>query len=844
MPLKHSNEKRNVKEPTLLSIDRVTFAQVLEVKKDKISLLFRTKLKFENLFNAYGMNECLKYGKLSVSVDRVFPDVPSISENNSQNILSFNLSERQVEVSNSEENQESDEEIKKIISQRFTPAVESLLFTTKYDEENQTKNNKASNFTRVAYVENDFSDKIININNVSYSFFEIRESKKLKTRTKELALDSELNNSLEELNESLKDPTDIFALDSLKLKDYRIQFKNYIQNNVIKSAENFEQIIYERKKVTKNLFDIDIETIVSIPRSLSKEVLRVTLKVFQLENSDDLSPSIVKNGNISKPTESTTLELNIPYLLESQKVLQHFPQLYIKEKVSDVSGKRNVTVHVMTHDEDIAKVNAYNVYVKNISANGNCDDFYLAAQIPGHKGFSEISLYSSLCIVRVVPLDNRKEEYSTFTSKVCGTRFKLANHVINQLTLVPFGTANGNTNFSIYNIPTEFNKINLFRRDCTNSQYNNFSLISQYHIDKNTSKMLVNDADYHSGNTFEYYVEAYSTERNKKTHSNIILYKHPRPNYLDVKLQTKFNNEGYFRDFSKNDSLNFSFEVENSFVNDYNSSISNVIQNQDGAANFYDRNFNPSINESNPVKDEKTYVAFHEVSRYDLATKEVQTFDLITTKFEDNDRVRTLQNISPLYSDHKYVYVVTSYVRDAKTIVPNLVKSGVNSTGENWFYSPYKWKNPEVIKTGRLYADSTNPEFRTEIPDYEALTSDYYGITAVRQPEIEKIPDVIDNLSAEIIDLNTVKVSWKSYQGYDTFMVAKIVNGQSTLIGRTSKNYYYAKLDYDDFGSVSYAIVPISKNYDLAAAEISNTLYIGFERNKKVSKKSIEVAVR
>jgi hypothetical protein len=56
------------------------------------------------------------------------------------------------------------------------------------------------------------------------------------------------------------------------------------------------------------------------------------------------------------------------------------------------------------------------------------------------------------------------------------------------------------------------------------------------------------------------------------------------------------------------------------------------------------------------------------------------------------------------------------------------VAYGVDKLGKEWFYRPYKWKNPAVVTTGKLYADDN--EGIPIIDLYDGLTSQSYGLTA------------------------------------------------------------------------------------------------------------------
>jgi hypothetical protein len=152
---------------------------------------------------------------------------------------------------------------------------------------------------------------------------------------------------------------------------------------------------------------------------------------------------------------------------------------------------------------------------------------------------------------------------------------------------------------------------------------------------------------------------------------------------------------------------------------------------------------------------------------------------------------------------------------------------GIDNKGKEWFYLPYKWKNP-VVKLGKLYADDSTG---TPVIDaYENFTSEAFGMTASFQTDGSREYTSLINIMADRIDRNTVKVSWDFSSNdeslYDSFIVMKVVNGIRSFVGRTHKKFIYHELSNIDLGTIYYIIVPIMSEFDIDDPGYSNHVFI------------------
>ena len=318
-------------------------------------------------------------------------------------------------------------------------------------------------------------------------------------------------------------------------------------------------------------------------------------------------------------------------------------------------------------------------------------------------------------------------------------------------------------------------------------------------------------------------------ENNKKYISNFVHFKHPLPNTGNSQpIEVVINNFNSSTDI--NNDISISFDIKVSVTPAENKKIIDAFKSQLGE--LYSQFLDPANNPSSPLNDGNyADIIMHEVVRTNLNTAEREVFDIVSAgTFQDNQSSQSITNIKKINPQHSYIYQIFSYRRDPITLFKNYI--AIPSPKSNYFYLPYKWKNPTVVATGKLYSEDN--EGIPIIDLHDALTSQSYGLTTSYNFQGAIQLTQLKNIVASRLDIDTVRVSW-SYSGiteynkislYDSFVVMKVVNGIRSFVGRTHKNFIYHEIDEKDLGSVYYIIVPIMNDFSVDDPGYSNEIFI------------------
>ena len=436
--------------------------------------------------------------------------------------------------------------------------------------------------------------------------------------------------------------------------------------------------------------------------------------------------------------------------------------------------------------------------------------------------------------MRVVPIDVKNKESHLFTNIVVGPGYKS----IGVLTILPSHFGQNQIRVDVFNIPKDTANLTLYRRDCTDNPDSSFVPVGTMRGQKGNSSAAFFDNDVSVARTYEYYVVALSLSKNTKEEipniSNYVMFKNSPSKASDQAVKVSLsditssqNASGY---------LDVSFKITTTISNSENQRITDTLKSQLGE--LYEQYLNPANNSSSPLGDGAagvpvyTDLFFHEVVRTNLNTGERETFELVPDgNFEDKQEAQKIFNIKAINPLHAYRYHVFTYKKNPIELFKKFVARGIDSHGKEWFYLPYKWRNPSA-KLGKLY-----PDDKSGIPvidAYESFTSESFGLTASHHIDGSTQYTSITQINADRIDRNTVKINWK-FQGvsemnrvnlYDSFVVMKVVNGVRSLVGRTHENFIYHELSTKDLGTIYYIIVPIMAEFDIDEPGYSNSILI------------------
>jgi hypothetical protein len=578
--------------------------------------------------------------------------------------------------------------------------------------------------------------------------------------------------------------------------------------------------LYEKRISTKNLDDISISHSIPIKKNNKNVNLEVRFDLYKI------------GSNIIDETFST--DLFLPSHVEAFNCISNPPEVKFSYAKFFQKNEESSLCNVTVIDREISKkIDGYNVYLKSIDAQGNVSPYEKISQLKNEKiNEFQVLTKSKLSILRVIPLDSQNKESNTFTNIVIGPGYKS----IGALTILPSHFGKNGIKIDVLNVPSNCISLSLYRRDCTDNTEGNFEPIETIKIVNSSNISTITDRFTNIGRVYEYYAIAICIEDNSKeeisVYSNFSVFKSSSGPSTDASINVNLLNSK----FSTSDlSPSVSFDLLTSISKSENEKITQTLKDQLGE--LYNQFLNPATNSSSPLGEDSSGIPqysnifFHEVVRTNLNTSERETFDLVSDgTFIDNQETQKINNVKSINPNHSYVYQIFTYKKNPVEIFKKFVVRGIDNRGKEWFYLPYKWKQP-VVKLGKLYPDDNHGI--PVVDAYENFTSESFGLTAQYQIESSSQYYSIDQIDLDRIDVNTVRISWSSNNNIqevlDSFVVMKVVNGIRSFVGRTCKNYIYHQLTDLDLGSIYYIVVPIMSEFDIDTPAYSETIYVSPE---------------
>lgn len=582
----------------------------------------------------------------------------------------------------------------------------------------------------------------------------------------------------------------------------------FFLNDIPGSPKETSDVWYQSRRVTKFLSEISINQIVTIKKNNKNKSLIVRFDLYK------------RNTNIID--ETLSFDLHTSSHVEAFNCSTKPPVV----SVANLSGQiyKNLTIDDAESDN---KIDSFNVYVKNIDSRGIPSEYEKIANVKNKKS-NTISFVATgkLAVVRVIPVDLQGNESAIYTSIICGE----GHDALGNLTILPGHYGKNQIRVEVLNVPKETVVVSLFKRECSENIDNVYTKVSDVKLGGDNINVDIIDNDVTIGKVYEYYATALSVMSDNKQEklfvSNYVIFKNIPSAVLQKAIDVTLKN---IDNKQATNGFMISFELKTEISKTENEKITKVLKDQIGE--LYDQYLNPSNNTSSPLGETRgvpdySDLFFHEVVRTNLNTSERETFDLVSDGiFEDSSETQKISNVSPINPLHTYQYQVFTYKKNPIELFKKFVAWGVNSRGREWFYLPYKWRNPKV-KLGKLY-----PEDASGVPvidGYDNFTSEAFGVTSSYQFAGGKNYTSLTQLKSERIDRNTIKISWgyANQELYDSFVVLKVVNGQRGFVGRCHKNYIYHELTENDIGSIYYIVVPIMHNFDIDAPEYTDSIFV------------------
>lgn len=851
-------EKREERESQseILRVNPDTFAELLSEIKETNRKLYEFEVTFS--LNLSDLNLLEKYDKVEIVVKKV-DDVGSKVSSNS----------RDVNYEDQKNYFRDDKE--RVVDSRMPSDVKDRLFSAfnmAYFKED-TENVLAKQAVLLKpYIQDASLNQYSYVELVAPEFLKssVKEEKKRKNKPDQEKVDAFANNIIYRVNEDVIDPTvpfndpDVLRLNSETLDKNLFDFTTdstasgkprlytdmvkYFLRNVSLSPNDYKITKYATQRVIKNLQYVDVKEKLFLQLDASKENLTITFDLYRT--------------NSRTADESLTIPFQISKHIEAYDSVTSPPEVsaqLLTSADSQLRQNQGRTYAVSISDGDRrGKVKSFNLYLKNVFQNGTCSQ-YQKLKDGSVKNDSTVNLVhvdtnTELSLLRVVPVDSRNRELNVFTNVALGPGYE----TFGSFCLIASHSGNNMMKIETINLPEGALEVRLLKRDCTDNFDNQFEeVIVQNIASRNTSNITFMDTEVSVGKTYEYYavctVQSKNTLQLRKVYSNYAMLKNISTSPLNDAVTVEIKNKTTV--INDSGSVDVSFEISTFVPKSKDEKITEFLKQEVGQ--LYDQYLNTlstTYNQS-PLGDNNSIYSnlfIHEVVRTNLDTGERQVFDLVSNGvFRDDPGTRASSRVTPVDPQNSYTYHVFTYRRNPLTLFPNYIAKGIKD-GYEWFYYPYKWKNPKSIE-GKLYAD--DPETgKALIEEHESLTADAFGLTSSVTIDPYYKTRQIQQISANRIDRNTVKLSWQtknsslgsSNDDYDCFVVMKVVNGIKSFVGRSHKNYIYHELTTEDIGSVYYIIVPFLRDLDIVEAYYSNNILIepdGIAEKSKVPETTV-----
>lgn len=537
------------------------------------------------------------------------------------------------------------------------------------------------------------------------------------------------------------------------------------------------------------------------------DTIKLPIRLLQ-EGNIFLKLSLLTGNNPNTEDETLTSSINLTTCLEAYyNNLQSINANVSKTHVDNLVNSVSISPLLSVADEN--KIQGFNLYIKNFSSS-NKEKFSFVKSMAKNEVYTEffdtISNYQA--VYRLKPVTAFGESnifsdvlFSTLPNQIGQTRKSLIFYArqinINNIEL--------NLRFSN---AQNVNKLKVYRRDCTNSPDAEFiDIITVNTIPANT--IVLNDAIILPGHFYEYYIEVFDVNNSLLdiTLPQVVEVKYINLDTYSVELSDTITNNDSIQfnigttKLKKNSKIDFLKAEENKLT---------VVQ---------------STQQISTEEKDFEETVYHKVTRIDNSSGQRESFDITTNgTFVDNQETQTQSGITPLISGRLYTYEVESYKRNPVNLTKRFLSTGTTDRGKQWFYSPSKWKSPNVINTGILQSDDDSEFIR------DLFMSDFIGITSVQNIKFNTADNGVlaQSVDVERLTRNMIKILWSSEKdAFDCFIVSKVVNGKKFIVGTTSESYMYHNINFDsDIGTIYYEIIPVKNDYTLGDSITSNSFLI------------------
>lgn len=577
------------------------------------------------------------------------------------------------------------------------------------------------------------------------------------------------------------------------------KLKNYYLNDAAKSLPK-DTKYYRNVRKVKLVDRVHLSRILNIPKNFSNENLKLYFK-------------IMKSGSNVSSTKAIK-ELNVPYLLNlsSQNLLA--PEVNFQTNQFAITQKSKVD-------------NSIRVLKKSMNDSGHFNSYSDETQlsVPTNKqGFvSSIKKFNKLDFYRFKSFSLPSTvESPVYRNIVIGELSKIDE---TGLIVIDDPLQDG-VLLKVEGLSTDVLEIKISRRQRVNDDAFGPSTDVVPYTRVTARSLNTNDTTVQSDQIYEYTVYQ-KTSGGTVRKSVSQLHRYVR-SAIFSNITTKISDQSIT---SYNNSPSFSFSIETSLKPDVLNKIKQILISQGILEEFQ--------NDLTNVQQQFKQALYHKVIRVNLRTGMRETFDDIVTSgvgggnfvnFIDNSLNQQNYSITPIDSNTSYMYEVRTFIRDPSSLLKEIFVKNVTkleSFQKQYFYKPYKWRQPFTLKNGTLFPFTDSGELNGSKPIFE---DGEVGTTAtVTLPAFSTSASVF-NVKGERLDAKKLKISWDLQQlpsKYDHFLVVKEIDRKREIVAAVCTKEMLYTLKKSDTGTIIFYVVPVLNDFTVVSAvRISQSIVI------------------
>ncbi len=390
-----------------------------------------------------------------------------------------------------------------------------------------------------------------------------------------------------------------------------------------------------------------------------------------------------------------------------------------------------------------------------------------------------------------------------------------------------YNISNNGIRLSVAKYPDNIVQIKIYKKNLTTKEKKYTYIASQQNINSSNQTFIYNDQNVNLNYIYQYRIDMVYKNGITVTIPNTL-----QVEYNPIVASTAICNITNIQ--TTTDGVpNVTFDIEYAIQQNNIELIRQLMKEQNFLAEYQDE---ITIN-----RDNIESFLVYQVTRINLSTGEIESFDAIPSKNFSDTLYGPPKNVKPINRNNTYRYIITLYARAPDTLFKTLertinydVLSGENETSTSaaglikpYTFKPYKWLNPLGLRLGTLISQDKHPEI--EVLQGKVVDIKEIDITFKQEtlPYVEKV--VSTNIGGSIlIEWNIIGTTNK----IDHFIIKNNVLNIKNVIGvahsvTSTGNYKYKyMLMQEEAGAITFSVVPVYFDYTIGVEVNSNQVVI------------------